>query len=182
MPYESFATKDGGILLGGGNDRLYGILCERIGEPGWAKEDRFFTNELRVKHRKTLVGMIVEKTKHKTTQVGSQPLDHRRRDVDGRQEWLDIFEGSGMPYAPVNDIQATLSHEHIVARGMVKTVHHPTCGPIRLVNTPVKFSESTPGIRTAPPTLGQHTDEVLQEVIGMGVQEIEDLKAAGVIS
>lgn len=87
-----------------------------------------------------------------------------------------------MPYAPVNDIQTTLSHEHVLARGMVQTVEHPTCGPIKLVNTPVKYSDSTPGIRMAPPTLGQHTDEVLENVIGMSGEEIDELKAAGVLS
>ncbi|KAF8535165.1 CoA-transferase family III domain-containing protein [Trichophaea hybrida] len=165
VPYESFSTKDGDILLGGGNDRLYRVLCDRIGEPKWATDKRFVTNELRVKNRKTLVPMIAAKIREKTT-----------------QEWLEIFEGSGVPYAPVNDIQTTLAHEHVVARDMVKTVNHPSVGPIRLVNTPVKYSDSTPGIRTSPPTLGQHTDEVLRNIIGMDAKEIDELKAAGIIS
>jgi succinate--hydroxymethylglutarate CoA-transferase len=87
-----------------------------------------------------------------------------------------------MPYAPVNDIQTTLAHEHVVARDMVKTVQHPTVGLIRLVNTPVKYSDSTPGIRSPPPTLGQHTDEVLHNIVGMDVKEIDELKVAGIIS
>lgn len=64
---------------------------------------------------------------------------------------------------------------------MVKEVDHPTCGPIKLVNTPVKFSESTPGIRSPPPTLGQHTSEVLQQ-LGYTDSEVEELKSQGVVS
>ena len=87
-----------------------------------------------------------------------------------------------MPYAPINDIHTTLNHNHVLARGMIQSVEHPICGPIKLVNTPVKYSESKPGIRKPPPTLGQHTDEVLKEVIGMEASEIESLKEAGIIA
>lgn len=69
VPYEAFPTADGDILLGGGNDRLYGVLCQRIGEPQWAEDERFLTNELRVKNRKILIPMIAGITKTKTTQV-----------------------------------------------------------------------------------------------------------------
>lgn len=86
-----------------------------------------------------------------------------------------------MPYAPINDVKTTLEHEHTKARDMVTTVSHPTVGEIKLVNTPVKWSESRPGVRTPPPTLGQHTEEVMREVLGMEVEEVEKLKAAGVL-
>lgn len=87
-----------------------------------------------------------------------------------------------MPYAPVNDVQTTLSHEHTRARNMVVSVQHPTVGEIKLVNTPVKYSDSKPGIRTPPPTLGQHTNEVLEKLLGMEPTQVENLKAAGVIA
>ena len=98
------------------------------------------------------------------------------------QEWLEIFDSSGIPYAAVNDIQATLSHSHVLARDMVKTVHHPTCGDIKLVNTPVKYSDSTPGIRAPPPTLGQHTDEVLMDLLGFSSDEVEELRRDRVVA
>lgn len=96
------------------------------------------------------------------------------------QEWLDIFEGRGMPYAAVNDILTTLTHEHTQARNMVVEVDHSECGPIKLVNSPVKYSDTKPKIRSPPPTLGQHTDEVLQG-IGLGKKEIEALRERRVV-
>jgi succinate---hydroxymethylglutarate CoA-transferase len=95
VPYKGFKTADGDILLGGGNDRLFGILCDKIGKPELVEDGRFLTNALRVKNRDILEHMIEEETKKKKT-----------------SEWLDIFKESGVPYAAVNDILGTLNHEH----------------------------------------------------------------------
>ncbi|KAF2852838.1 caib/baif family protein-like protein [Plenodomus tracheiphilus IPT5] len=165
VPYKAFKTADGDILLGGGNDRLYGVICNKLGKPEWATDERFKTNALRVQHRETLEGLIEKQTQQKTT-----------------QELLDLLEGSGMPYAAINDVQDTLNHEHVVARDMVKEIDHPACGHIKLVNTPVKFSESTPGIRMAPPTLGQHTDEILEGVLKMSKADVDELRGEGVVA
>ncbi|KAJ5748153.1 uncharacterized protein N7511_009849 [Penicillium nucicola] len=165
VPYRSYKTSDGDILFGGGNDRLFGVLCDRLGFPAWKTDARFVTNSDRVQHRAEIDGMIESTTVQKTT-----------------QEWLDIFEGSGMPYAAVNDIQGTLNHKHVLARDMVTEIEHPACGPIKLVNTPIKYSEATPGIRTPPPTLGQHTDEILGSVLDYSEVDIARLKDEGVIS
>ena len=70
-----------------------------------------------------------------------------------------------------------MTHEHVLARDMVKEVEHEECGKMKLVNTPVKFSEAEPGIRTPPPALGQHSDEVLKELAGVGEGEIKRLRA-----
>ncbi|KAF2097258.1 CoA-transferase family III [Rhizodiscina lignyota] len=165
VPYCAFKTADGDILVGGGNDRLYGILCDRIKKPEWTKDERFTTNALRVKNRDVLEAMIGDIIKTKTT-----------------AEWLQILEGSGMPYAPINDIQTTLNLEHTQARNMVVEVEHPACGTMKLVNTPVKYSESKPSIRTPPPTLGQHTDEVLSDLLGMSTSDIDKLRQEGVVA
>jgi len=165
VPYKAFKTADGDILLGGGNDRLYGVLCNKLGKPEWITDERFVTNAVRVKHRDTLEELIENETTQKMT-----------------QEWLEILEGCGMPYAAINDVQGTLNHEHVLARDMVKEVEHPACGTIKMVNTPVKWSDSKPGIRMPPPTLGQHTDEILGETLGMSKDEVEDLRNEGVIA
>jgi succinate--hydroxymethylglutarate CoA-transferase len=156
-----------------------------LGKPEWINDERFAVNSARVEHRKILEPRIEEITMSKTT-----------------QEWLEIFDGTGLPYAKVNDLMDTLNHDHgtfvystagtcgsrgelmrhiVVARGMVKEVDHPTCGPIKLINTPVKYSYSTPGIRTPPPTLGQHTDEVLRDSLGISEEEIKALRMDGVV-
>jgi len=95
VPYQSFKTKDGDVLLGGGNDRLFGVLCDKLGKPGWKLDENYSTNSARVKNRIKLEAMIEAETMKKTT-----------------AEWLEVLDGSGMPYAAVNDIQGTLKHEH----------------------------------------------------------------------
>lgn len=181
VPYKGFNTKDGNVMLGGGNDRLFGILCDKLGKPEWASDPKYITNADRVKHRDELEDMIEAITVTKTT-----------------DEWLQVLEGCGMPYARINDVQQTLEHEHgkrfddirrksankriVQARNMVTEVDHPDCGPMKLVSPPVKYSFSEPSIRSPPPTLGQHTDELLAEVLGMSREEIASLKSEGVVA
>ncbi|KAL9613177.1 MAG: hypothetical protein Q9167_002254 [Letrouitia subvulpina] len=165
VPYRSFKTRDGDVLLGGGNDRLFGILCDRLGKPEWKSDERFATNSTRVENRVALEALIEAETRTKTT-----------------KEWLDVLNESGMPYAAVNDIQGTLNHEHVQAREMVKEIDHPWCGPMKLVNTPVKFSYSEPSIRMPPPVLGQHTDEILKDIVGLSSSDIAILKQEGTVS
>ncbi|RNJ60287.1 hypothetical protein D7B24_008668 [Verticillium nonalfalfae] len=140
VPYRAFKSSDGDILFGGGNDRLFAILAKGLGKPEWATDDRFATNSARVKYRGVLEKWIEEITRTKTT-----------------QEWLDIFDGTGLPYAKVNDLMDTTQHRH------------------------VKYSRSQPTIRSAPPLLGQHTDEVLREELGLNDAAIASLRQGGVV-
>lgn len=165
VPYKGFSTRDGDIMLGGGNDRLFGVLCDKLEKPEWKDDERFKTNALRVENRRELERLIDEVTQTKTT-----------------AEWIEILTGSGMPYSAINDVQTTLNLEHTAARGMVTEVQHESCGPMKLVSPPVKFSEAKPSIRAPPPTLGQHTNEVLAEVLGMDAAEIDRLKEKGIVA
>ncbi|KAH0839003.1 Succinate--hydroxymethylglutarate CoA-transferase [Fonsecaea pedrosoi] len=165
VPYKGFKTLDGDIMLGGGNDRLFGIICDKLGRPEWKSDARFVTNDVRVQNRDVLEDMIEKITQTKTT-----------------KEWLAVLEGSGMPYAAINDVKDTLDHEHVRARGMVTELDHQACGKIKVVSHPVKYSESAAGARSAPPTLGEHTDVVLRDLLQMGDKEIETLRQSGVVA
>jgi succinate--hydroxymethylglutarate CoA-transferase len=118
VPYKGFKTADGDVLRGGGNDRLFGVLCERIGKPEWAADARFKTNAERVQRRDELEELIEQVTKTKTT-----------------AEWLRIFEGSGMPYAPINDVKTTLEHEN----SEFDPLSHPRRVPCHFI-IPLTFS------------------------------------------
>lgn len=163
VPYRSFKTADGDILFGGGNDKLFNILCIGLGKPEWATDPRFITNAVRVQHRDVLEAGIEAITQGKST-----------------KKWMDVFEGKGLPYAKVNDVLDTMNHEHVRARGMVVEMEHEHCGKINMINTPVKYSEAEPGIRSVPPTLGEHTEEVLQG-LGLSEREVEELRKEGAV-
>ncbi|KAF9885791.1 hypothetical protein FE257_012373 [Aspergillus nanangensis] len=165
VPYQSFKTVDGDIFVGGANDRLFGILCDRLGKPEWKTDPRFTSNNERVRNRTELENMIETETGRQTT-----------------KEWQSRFEGSGLPFAVVNDIQGTMNHEHVRARGMVQTIDHPSCGPIKVISPPVKYSKADPSIRRPPPLLGEHTHEVLREFVGLDEARILELKEKGVVA
>lgn len=147
------------ILLGGGNDRLFTILSSILQHPEWTSDPRFNTNAARVAHRNELTQLIATETR-------KEPLSH----------WLTVFAHSGLPHAAVNDIQTTLRHPVVQARGMVGEFEHASCGPMRHVASPVVFSAPPPAadsgegegigvgrptVRLPPPVLGEHTDEIL---------------------
>lgn len=75
-----------------------------------------------------------------------------------------------------------MNHEHVQSRGMVQTIEHPACGPIKVISPPVKFSNAEPSIRSPPPLLGEHTDELLRDVVGLSVEQVAELKGKGVVA
>lgn len=95
VPYQGFKTADGDIFVGGANDRLFGILCDKLEKPEWTSDPRFASNNDRVTNRAVLEPLIEGELVKRTT-----------------REWQDAFEGSGLPYAAVNDVQGTMNHEH----------------------------------------------------------------------
>jgi crotonobetainyl-CoA:carnitine CoA-transferase CaiB-like acyl-CoA transferase len=164
VPYQAFKARDGYLIIGAGNDRLWKAFCEVLGAPEWADHPSFDTNLKRVERRQELVVLIEER------------LQSRSRD-----EWIAAFAAAGLPTGPINTVDQVFENPQVLHRGMVQEVEHPTAGKVKLVGIPVKFT-ATPGeIRLPPPLLGQHTEEVLRDLLGLGAAEIETLRSEGAI-
>lgn len=145
VPYKGFETADGSVMLGGGNDRLFGVLCDRLEKPEWKSDPKFVTNAQRVANRDLLEELITTITKTKTT-----------------QEWLEVLEGSGMPYAAVNDIEGTMKHEHGMSTPLSSSLSSLTLTHQSPQNSP----SSKHGPRNRPSDLrtnqiSKHASEIL---------------------
>ena len=161
VPYETFEAADGHIVLAVGNDRQYRDFCAVA---GIAEDARFATNRQRVENRSILVPLI-------RAAIAKKP----------RQFWIDEMEKCGVPCGPVNDMAQVFAHPQVTARDMTVTLPHPQAAKdITLIANPVKFSSTPVTHRTAPPTLGADTQEVLREA-GLQEAEIAALAEKGVI-
>jgi len=164
VPYQPFRTKDGDIILACGNDNLFGKFCEAAGCPQLAQDPRFATNAKRVENRAELVPLLAEIFARRAT-----------------KEWCDALEAAGVPNGPINDIRQVFEEPQVIARGMKITLPHPLAGSVPLVASPMRFSETPLEHRTPPPTLGQHTEEILSGLLGLDDAEIKRLRADGAI-
>ncbi|KAJ1943124.1 hypothetical protein FBU59_003006 [Linderina macrospora] len=162
VPYEVFATKDGSVCIGAGNDKQFGSLAKVLGRPELSTDPRYSTNAERVRNRTELISLINGILSTRTT-----------------TEVLQMLDGSGMPYAPVNDLKQTFEHPQLVARNTVREVEHPFAGTIKMVGPAVTYSGSRVDIRLPPPMLGQHTEQVLRRVLGYSESQIERAIRAG---
>ncbi|CAO3404071.1 CaiB/BaiF CoA-transferase family protein [Azospirillum sp. 11R-A] len=164
VPYQAFATRDGYIILAVGNDGQFAKFCTVAGRPELAKDERYATNPARVANRKELVALLEELI--------------RTRDS---QDWLGALEQVGVPCGPINDLAAVFEDPQVKARNIHQDLPHPTQGSVPTVASPIRYS-GTPLVHdTAPPTLGQHTDTVLAEALGLGEADIAALREKGVI-
>ena len=163
-PYQGFRTKDGYVLVGAANQRLWEKFCRDVVEqPEWIEDPRFTTNQDRQKHVDELEQLI-------ESILVEQPT----------QYWVDKLEKAGVPGGPILRYDQTLNNEHILARNMVQEVEHPVAGKTKVLGIPGKCTETPGRIRAAAPTLGQHTEEVLKG-LDLTEAEIEELKDNGVI-
>jgi crotonobetainyl-CoA:carnitine CoA-transferase CaiB-like acyl-CoA transferase len=143
VPYQAFEAADRPFILAGGNDRLFRRTCEVIGHPELADDDRFATNDARVRHRDALVPMLREAFSARTA-----------------AEWLEALEDAAVPCAPVRNMQDVFASAEGLA--LIREVDDPERGSVlRLVASPIRFDGTSTSIRRPPPTLGEHTDEVL---------------------
>lgn len=163
-PYDSFRAKDGDVIIGCGNDKLYKLLVEAMKQPELLTDERFVTNALRVKNHEALKPII----EAWTTQY----------EVD---EIVDSLLAVGVPSSPINTIDRVVKDPHIaVAREMFVEVEHPVAGKTTLTGDHIKFSDKKAEIRTPAPTLGQHNFSVYEELIGLSEETIKEYIAKGV--
>jgi crotonobetainyl-CoA:carnitine CoA-transferase CaiB-like acyl-CoA transferase len=164
VPYQDFPTADGNVIIAVGNDGQFARLVGALGQPELAVDARFATNLVRVAHRAELIRMLRQQTIRRTT-----------------TEWVAALEAVEVPCGPINDLAHVFDDPQVLARGMKLEAEHPTAGPIPLVANPIRLSASPVEYRNAPPTLGQHTVEVLSGVLGYGADGIAELQAKKVI-
>jgi crotonobetainyl-CoA:carnitine CoA-transferase CaiB-like acyl-CoA transferase len=164
VPYQVFATSDGYIIVAVGNETQFARMCEVIGRPDLASDERFATNAARVNHRGEIVailhGIFVTRT---------------------MRDWLDALERVGVPCGPINTIADVFADPQVQARGLRIDLPHPAIGTVPSVANPIKYSATPISYRSAPPMLGADTDEVLREMVGVTSAEIARLRKAGIV-
>ncbi len=161
-PYGVFKTRDGYVTIGATGDKRWRAFCEVIDAPEFLEDPRFATNGGRHRHRLELAELIGEKLQAHTS-----------------DEWEAILNDAGIPCGPVYRMDQSLEHPQVRHREMVVERQHPAAGTIRLLGLPVKLTETPGDVHRVPPLLGQHTDEVLNE-IGLDAAEIARLREAGI--
>ncbi|BAP42583.1 CoA-transferase [Pseudomonas sp. StFLB209] len=164
VPYQDFPTADGDFILTVGNDSQFRKFAEVAGQPQWADDPRFQTNKLRVTNRAELVMLIRQATVFKTT-----------------AQWVAELEAVGVPCGPINDLAQVFADPQVLARELAISLPHALGGQVPLVASPIRLSETPVTYRHAPPLLGEHTQGVLQALLGMSEEQIAGLRQARVI-
>ncbi|KAM8810933.1 succinyl-CoA:glutarate CoA-transferase [Eudromia elegans] len=165
VPYQAFKTKDGYLVVGAGNDQQFGTVCKILDLPEVSKDSRYKTNKLRVQNRKELIEILSTRFAEKTT-----------------IKWLQLFEGSGVPYGPINNLQQVFSNPQVLHNGLVMEMNHPTAGRIAVPGPAVRYSEFSMSQPKPPPLLGQHTVEILKGTLGYKDAAIEELLSTGAVA
>ena len=164
VPYQTFATSDGHIIVAVGNDGQYQKFVAVGGRPELAADERFTTNPMRVRHRDILVPLLAEMVRTRT-----------------KQQWIDLLEAAGVPCGPINNLDEVFVNPQVAARKLRIDLPHPTGGTVKLVGSPMKLSATPPRYDMPPPLLGQHTEEVLRDVLGHNAAQIAALREKGII-
>ena len=162
-PYDSFMAADGDFFLAVGNDDQFRRLCKATGQHELASDPRYATNPDRVQNKETLKAAL-------EVVLRERP----------RSAWIAMLTESGVPCGSVRQVAEVLNDSQLIARRMIESVEHATIGPMKVLGIPIKLSDTQGSVRTAPPTLGQHTDAVLTE-LGLGAGDIASLRDAKVI-
>ena len=163
-PYQVFKTADGSVIVACGNDNLFRKFCEVAGCRELADDARFVTNGKRIANRAELTRHLSEILVRRTT-----------------REWTIALEAAGVPCGPINDLEQVFNEPQAVARGLRLELPHPTAGKVSLVRSPMRFSATPVQHDVPPPTLGQHTDEVLRDLLKKSPSEIARLRSEGIV-
>ena len=164
VPYQTFPTSDGWMIVAVGNDGQFKHFVTAGGEAHLAQNPLYINNPLRVENRKSLISLLEVMTRRKT-----------------KAEWISLLEAANVPCGPINNFEEVFDNEQVKARGVQINVPHPTAGNMKLVASPMRLSETPVEVRMAPPTLGQHTSEILEERLNLDPQAIAALQDKGII-
>lgn len=175
-PYQTLTTLDGSMLLAIGNDGQFARFCSACGHPEWAQDARFTSNTLRVQNRTQLIPLLTAVTCTRST-----------------ADWTQLLEDKAVPCGPINDMAQAFADSQVLARNLVlnqpldltdkaqpATNNEATQVMVKTVASPLRLTATPPVVLRAPPTLGQHTDEVLIE-LGLSTEDISALRARGVV-
>ena len=164
VPYQSFATQDGHVILAIGNDGQFRRFCDEAGLASLSSDPRYVTNAGRVRHRDTLIPAMAPMLATRTT-----------------VEWCEALGRLAVPCGPINTLDQTFADPQVLHRGMRMTMRHPVGATAPLVANPIRFQTHPIEYNHPPPLLGQHTEQVLGEVLGMDEADIRNLRAQVVI-
>jgi succinate---hydroxymethylglutarate CoA-transferase len=164
VPYRTFRAADGDVAVAVGNDDQFRKLAELLGHPEWGSDERFARNRDRVDNRQIIDQMIGD------ILVG-----------ESRAHWIQALDGVGIPAGPINDVAEALASPQTSAREMVVDIEHPLVGLVKMLGLPIKFDGTPASIRRHPPTLGEHTAEVLEQIARLTPAEIDDLRSRRVV-
>lgn len=164
LPYQTFRTRTRDLALAVGSEKLWKVFCPVIGCPELADDPRYRTNAERAVNRQSLLARLQDVFLTKSY-----------------EEWEALLLANGIPVGAINSIAQVVEHPQVRARGALVDMEHPRAGKIQMVGVPVRLSDTPGAVRTPAPTLGEHTDEVLGDLLGLGRGEIDELRRAGAI-
>ncbi|XP_033049657.1 succinate--hydroxymethylglutarate CoA-transferase isoform X3 [Trachypithecus francoisi] len=162
---QAFKTKDGYIVVGAGNNQQFATVCKILDLPELIDDSKYKTNHLRVQNRKELIKILSERFEEELT-----------------SKWLHLFEGSGVPYGPINNMKNVFAEPQVLHNGLIMEMEHPTVGKISVPGPAVRYSKFKMSEARPPPLLGQHTMHILKEVLRYDDRTIGELLSAGVVA